>query len=138
VRGRLELHRSKPGCAACHAKIDPLGFALERFDVLGQYRDKDGKAPVDDATELSNGQKFRGTDGLRKVLLGKKDQFTKCLTEKMLTYALGRPLGEHDGPTVDAIVAAMSKDNYRFQRLVFEVVRSSPFTMRRGTKETPK
>ncbi len=138
VRGRLELHRSKPGCAACHAKIDPLGFALERFDVLGQYRDKDGKAPVDDAAELSNGQKFQGTDGLRKVLLGKKDQFTKCLTEKMLTYALGRPLGEHDGPTVDAIVAAMSKDNYRFQRLVFEVVRSSPFTMRRGTKETPK
>jgi mono/diheme cytochrome c family protein len=138
VRGRLELHRSKPGCAACHAKIDPLGFALERFDVLGQYRDKDGKAPVDDAAELSNGQKFQGTDGLRKVLLGKKDQFTKCLTEKMLTYALGRGLGDHDGPTVDAIVAAMSKDNYRFQRLVFEVVRSSPFTMRRGTKETPK
>ena len=138
VRGRLELHRSKPGCAACHAKIDPLGFALERFDVLGQYRDKDGKAPVDDAAELSNGQKFQGTDGLRKVLLGKKDQFTKCLTEKMLTYALGRPLGEHDGPTVDAIVASVAKDNYRFQRLTFEVVRSSPFTMRRGTKETPK
>ena len=138
VRGRLELHRSKPGCAACHAKIDPLGFALERFDVLGQYRDKDGKAPVDDATELSNGQKFQGTDGLRKVLLGKKDQFTKCLTEKMLTYALGRGLGDHDGPTVDAIVAAVAKDNYRFQRLIFEVVRSGPFTMRRGTKETPK
>ncbi|MCE9567993.1 MAG: DUF1592 domain-containing protein [Planctomycetes bacterium] len=138
VRGRLELHRSKPGCAACHAKIDPLGFALERFDVLGQYRDKDGKAPVDDAAELSNGQKFQGTDGLRKVLLGKKDQFTKCLTEKMLTYALGRGLGDHDGPTVDAIVAAVAKDNYRFQRLIFEVVRSSPFTMRRGTKETPK
>ncbi len=138
VRGRLELHRSKPGCAACHAKIDPLGFALERFDVLGQSRDKDGKAPVDDAAELSNGQKFQGTDGLRKVLLGKKDQFTKCLTEKMLTYALGRGLGDHDGPTVDAIVAAVAKDNYRFQRLIFEVVRSGPFTMRRGTKETPK
>jgi len=138
VRGRLELHRSKPGCAACHAKIDPLGFALERFDVLGQYRDKDGKAPVDDAAELSNGQKFQGTDGLRKVLLGKKDQFTKCLTEKMLTYALGRGLGDHDGPTVDTIVAAVAEDNYRFQRLIFEVVKSDPFRLRRGPTKGEK
>lgn len=134
VRGQLEQHRTKTGCASCHAKIDPLGFALERFDLLGKSRDKDGKALIDDTAELSTGLKFQGTDGLRKVLLGKKDQFTKCLTEKMLAYALGRPPGDHDGPTVDAIVAAVAKDNYRFQRLIFEVVRSSPFTMRRGTK----
>jgi hypothetical protein len=70
--------------------------------------------------------------------LGKKDQFTKCLTEKMLTYALGRSLGDHDGPTVDGIVAAVAKDEYRFHRLILEVTKSSPFTMRRGTKETPK
>jgi len=136
LRGRLELHRSKPGCAACHAKIDPFGFALERFDLLGQYRDKDGKTPVDDAAELSNGQKFQGTDGLRKVLLEKKDQFTKCLTEKMLTYALGRGLGDHDGPTVDAIAAAVAKDNHRLLTLIHEVVKSDPFRLRRGpTKE---
>jgi hypothetical protein len=135
LRQRLELHRSKSGCAACHAKIDPLGFALERFDLLGQYRDKDGKTPIDDDAELSDGKKFRGADGLRAVLLGRKEQFARCLTEKVLTYALGRSLGEHDVRTVDAIVAAVVKDDYRFQTLLHEVVKSDPFRLRRGAKE---
>jgi mono/diheme cytochrome c family protein len=134
LRARLELHRSKPGCAACHAKIDPLGFALEKFDVLGQYRDKDGKNNIDDVGELPDGTKFQGPAGLRTILLARKDRFTRCLTEKVLTYALGRGLGDHDGPTVDAIVAAVAKDDYRFQTLILEVAKSAPFRMRRGTK----
>ena len=135
LRERLELHRSKSGCAACHAKIDPLGFALEKFNLLGQYRDKDGKMPIDDTAELQGGKKFRGADGLRKVLLGRKKQFARCLTEKVLTYALGRSLGEHDVRTVDAIVAAVARDGYRFQTLIREVVKSDPFRLRRGAKE---
>jgi mono/diheme cytochrome c family protein len=138
LRARLELHRSKPGCAACHAKIDPLGFALEKFDVLGQYREKDGKNNIDDVGELPDGTKFQGPAGLRTILLARKDRFVRCLTEKVLTYALGRGLGDHDGPTVDAIVAAVAKDDYRFQTLILEVAKSDPFRMQRGTKETPK
>jgi hypothetical protein len=135
VRERLELHRGKSGCAVCHARIDPLGFALERFDLMGQYRDKDGRGPIDDAAELSDGKKFQGADGLRKVLLGRKEQFARCLTEKVLTYALGRGLGEHDVRTVDAIAAAAAKDGYRFQTLICEVVKSDPFRLRRGVQE---
>ena len=134
LRARLELHRGKAACAACHAKIDPLGFALEKFDVLGQFRETDGKKPIDDAGELPDGTKFRGPDGLRKILLERKDRFARCLTEKLLTYALGRGLGDYDAPTVDAIAAAVAKDDYLFRTLILEVVKSDPFRLRRGTK----
>ncbi len=138
LRARLELHRGKAECAACHAKIDPLGFALEKFDIVGQYRETDSKRkPIDDAGELSDGSKFQGAAGLRTILLQRKDQFACCLTEKVLTYGLGRGLEEHDIPTVDAIATALAKDNYRFQTLILEVVRSDPFRLRRGySKET--
>lgn len=138
LRARLELHRARPSCASCHAKIDPLGFALERFDLLGQYRDKDAKQPIDDAAELAGGKKFQGAAGLRKVLLEKKDQFTKCLTEKVLTYALGRVLEEYDVPTVEAIAAAVAKDDYRLQTLIREVVKSDPFRLRRDPAKEKK
>ena len=97
---------------------------------------QDGGAVLipDDAGELPDGTKFQGATGLRTILLARKDQFARCLTEKVLIYALGRGLGDHDGPTVDAVVAAVAKDNYRFQTLILEAARSSPFTMRRGTK----
>jgi hypothetical protein len=134
LRARLELHRGKAECAACHAKIDPLGFALEKFDVVGRYRESDGKGKIDDACELPDGRKFQGVEGLRQVLLERKDQFARCLTEKVLIYALGRGLEEYDIPTVDAIAAAVARDDYRFQTLILEVVKSDPFRLRRGTK----
>jgi hypothetical protein len=134
LRTRLELHRGKAECAACHAKIDPLGFALEKFDVVGRYRESDGKGKIDDACELPDGRKFQGVEGLRQVLLERKDQFARCLIEKVLIYALGRGLEEYDMPTVDAIAAAVARDNDRFQTLILEVVKSDPFRLRQGTK----
>ena len=133
LRARLEQHRAAAECAGCHAKIDPLGFALEKFDVMGQYREK-----YDDRAELPGGRNLQGIDGLRSLLLERKDAFARCLAEKMLTYALGRGLDEHDIRTVDAIVAATVADGYRIQTLVQEVVRSVPFRMQRGNqKEKP-
>jgi len=139
LRARLELHRGKTECAACHAKIDPLGFALEKFDIIGQYRETDSKRkPIDDAGELSDGSKFQGAGGLRTILVQRKDQFARCLTEKVLTYGLGRGLEEYDGPTVYAIATALAKDDYRFQSLILEVVRSDPFRLRRGDSQETK
>ncbi len=138
LRTRLELHRSKTECAACHAKIDPLGFALEKFDMLGKFRDKDGRKAIDDQIELPDGRKFQGGAGLRKVLVEKKDAFARCLTEKMLIYALGRGLDENDVPTTDAIVLTLAKDGYRFQTLIREVIRSAPFRYQRGAGKEKK
>ena len=135
LRQRLEQHRNSAQCAGCHARIDPLGFALEKFDNVGQYRDKDDtKQPIDDVGELPGGRKIEGVGGLREALLERKDEFARCLTEKMLTYALGRGAEEHDIPTVDAIVDALRKDDYRIQTLILELVKSQPFRMRRGTE----
>lgn len=137
LRERLEVHRSRAECSACHARIDPFGLALERFDLLGQYRDKDDKRPIDDSAKLTDGKEFRGADGLRQVLLVRKEEFARCLTEKMLTYALGRSVGDHDHATLDAITALLVKDDYRIQTLIREVVKSAPFRLRRGHKENP-
>lgn len=137
LRERLEIHRSRAECSACHARIDPFGFALERFDLLGQYRDKDGKGPIDDSAKLADGKEFRGATGLRQILLSRKEEFARCLTEKLLTYALGRSVGDHDLAAVEAVTAAVAADDYRFQMLVREVVKSAPFRMRRGHKENP-
>lgn len=111
------------------------GPPTTRFGLKPLARQDGGAVLIpDDAGELPDGTKFQGATGLRTILLARKDQFARCLTEKVLIYALGRGLGDHDGPTVDAVVAAVAKDNYRFQTLILEAARSSPFTMRRGTK----
>jgi hypothetical protein len=134
LRARLEQHRAAVECAGCHAKIDPFGFALEKFDVMGQYRG----GPIDDRAELPGGRSLRGVEGLRSLLLERKDAFARCLAEKMLTYALGRGLDEHDIRTVDTIAAGVASDGYRLHTLVQEVVRSVPFRMQReNPKERP-
>jgi hypothetical protein len=131
LRQRMELHRQNVACANCHAKMDPLGFGLENFDAVGAYRTKDAGADLDVSGELPDGQKFQGPAELRKILLGKKDLFTKCLAEKMLTYALGRGLEYYDKRPVDAITAEVAKNDYKFSALVSAIVRSDPFTKRR-------
>ena len=140
LRQRLEAHRDQAQCAACHSRIDPIGFALERFSNIGQYREKyDRRDPgdnrgvkVDDTAHLPSGRELAGVDGLREVLAERAEQFTRCLTEKMLTYALGRGLEESDIPTVDDIAEAVAKDDYRFQTVILEVTKSAPFRQRRG------
>ena len=112
--------------------MDPLGLAFENFDAIGRYRTKENGLAIDSSGSLPNGQTFKGPQELRKILLDKKKLFSRCLVEKMLTYALGRGLDYYDRPAVDQVGAALAKDDYRFATLVVEIARSDPFRMRRG------
>lgn len=132
LRERMELHRSDPTCAACHSKMDPLGFSLENFDAIGRYRSTEGKFPIDASGVLPDGTKFDGPDSMKQALLQESGAIAKSVTEKMLTFALGRGLERYDRGTVNEIVTAMEKDNYQLRRLVEEVCWSMPFRMRRG------
>lgn len=131
LRQRMEQHRANPACAACHRSMDSLGFALENFDPLGRWRDKDGEFTIDPAGELPGGEKFAGPTELKQVLLTKRALFARCLTEKMLTYALGRGLEYYDRPAVNRIIEGLEKGGFRFSVLVEEVVSSEPFMNRR-------
>ncbi len=135
LREQLEQHRSNPGCAVCHIKMDALGFGLENYDAVGAWRTRDGRFPVDSSGTLPGGKAFSGPAQLRTILVDDKREFGRCLTEKMLTYALGRGLESYDMPTVEEIVQGLEQDQYRFSRLVLEIVTSMPFRMRRGETE---
>jgi len=137
VRERLALHRENPVCGSCHSRIDPMGFALENFDVLGKWRDKEGNQPVDASAELLDGTRFEGPMGLRKVLLERKDLFVRNLASKLLGYALGRGLTLEDSCTVDDIVSKVKQNNYSSRTLLEEVVLSRPFRFQRPEKRMP-
>jgi mono/diheme cytochrome c family protein len=132
LRQQMEKHRANPMCAACHLKMDALGFGLENYDAIGAWRDKDGKFPIDASGALPGGKTFSTPAEFKKILLTNKDDFARCLAEKMLTYALGRGLEKNDRTFVRQIVSRLAADNYRFSRLVLEIVKSPPFQMRRG------
>ncbi|HUK33111.1 MAG TPA: DUF1592 domain-containing protein [Vicinamibacterales bacterium] len=130
LRARLEQHRESPQCAACHGAMDPLGFALENFNAVGQFRanDPDTLTPIDAAGQLPDGTKIDGPEDLRRALVSRPDhQFVQALTENLLTYALGRSLDYHDMPTVRRIVRQSAKDDYRFKSIVLGVVSSDAF-----------
>ncbi|MBV9769791.1 MAG: DUF1592 domain-containing protein, partial [Bryobacterales bacterium] len=131
VRERLEEHRKSPACASCHKIMDPLGFSLENFNAVGEWRVKseDG-APVDASGVLLDGSKVNGPSTLRAALMSRPDVFASTLTEKLLTYALGRGVDYDDEPAVRAIVARAAADNYRFSDLVMGIVKSPPFRMK--------
>ena len=113
--------------------MDPIGFGFENFDAIGAWRDKEGEFEIDASGKLVSGESFTGPTELRRLLLQqKRDDFIRCLTEKMLTYALGRGLEYYDKCAVDRIAKNLAKDNYRFDTLVTEIVKSTPFQMRRG------
>ncbi len=130
VRQRLELHRANTTCASCHQIMDPIGFSLENFDLLGRWRDKDGAAPVDPSGTLVDGTPLQGPSDLRRFLVSQPDQFTTSAGEKLLTYALGRRLEAADQPAVREIVRQSKTQGYRFSSLVLGVVNSVPFQMR--------
>src|SRR5581483_2767105 len=134
LRQQMEQHRANPSCAACHAKLDPLGFGLENFDGVGAWRDKDNGQPVDATGVLPDGNTFNGPAELRKVLLGKADQFRRCLAEKLMTYALGRGLEYYDKCTVDEITAKLKSGNDKFSALVLAIVESDAFQKRKGKR----
>ncbi len=132
LRQRFEQHRSNPVCASCHARMDPIGFAFENYDAVGAFRTKDGAFDIDPAGQLPDSRSFQSWAELKQILAEQKDLFARCLSEKMLIYALGRGLEHYDQPAVDRIVAALQSDNYRFSALVREIARSEPFQKRRG------
>jgi hypothetical protein len=127
----MEQHRSNPACRSCHARMDPLGFGLENYDAIGRWRTHDGDFPIDATGTLPGGKTFDGPDGLKKLLMQDKSAFTECLTEKLLTYALGRGLETQDKPTVQSIARRVAAGDYKFSRLIEEIVASAPFQKRR-------
>ena len=135
LREQLAIHRDHSACAACHNLMDPVGFALENFDVLGRWRDKDGNQPIDASATLPTGEKIDGPAELRKALLNRKDDFLRQLTRKMLGYALGRSLTDADDCTIGQITEAVAQDDYKARTLIREIVLSTPFRMRSGPLE---
>ncbi len=137
LRQRMEQHRADPACANCHELMDPLGFALEHFDAVGRYRTRDGDYPVDALGELPDGSRVDGARELQSLLTKEyREQFVRCLTEKMLTYALGRGLEYYDQCAVDKIVAELERNDFRFSTLLLHIILSDPF-QKKGGQEQP-
>jgi mono/diheme cytochrome c family protein len=134
VREIMEKHRANPSCNACHGVMDPLGFALENFDAIGAWRTKDVNAGdvIDASGKLVDGTPVSGPADLRNALMKRPEQFAQTLTEKLMTYALGRSIEYYDMPTIRRIVRDAAKDNYRFSSIVLGIVRSAPFQMRKA------
>jgi hypothetical protein len=130
VRALLEQHRANPACAACHELMDPAGFALENWDAVGRWRETDSGEPIDASGGLPDGSEFNGPAGLRKALLARPDLFVRTLTDKLMTFALGRGLEYYDAPAVRKVVADAADDDYRFSSLILCIVNSTPFQMR--------
>ena len=128
MRELLAKHRDNAACYECHRKIDPLGFALENFDPIGAWRSSYGKGvPIDTSGELPSGQHFKDVAGLKQLLVSRKDQFARMLTEKLLGYACGRRMEPLDRPVIDRVIAATRADEYRFRDLIEQVVLSQAF-----------
>jgi hypothetical protein len=130
VRERLEKHRSNPTCASCHQVMDPIGFAMENFDLIGRWRDEEGGMPVNARDTLVDGTQVNGVDDLRRALLSHSDEFVTSVSERLLQYALGRRLEYYDQPAVRRIVEESRGDRHTLTSLVLAVVRSAPFQMR--------
>jgi hypothetical protein len=125
-------HRAAPACAGCHARMDPIGFALENFDAIGHWRERDSDQPIDVAGTLPDGTKIQGVAGLKQALVRQPEQFVSTVTEKLLMYSLGRNVQYFDEPVVRSIVRGAARDNYRFAALVVGVTKSEPFQMRKA------
>jgi len=136
VREIMETHRAKPACNACHGIMDPLGFALENFDAIGEWRGVDRYAgtPIDAAGKLIDGTPVGGPVDLRSALMRRPDQFVQTVTEKLMTYGLGRSVEYYDMPAVRQIVRDAGRDNYRFSSIVMGIVKSAPFQMRKAAE----
>ncbi len=134
MREAMTQHRANPACAGCHARMDPIGFSMENFDALGQWRDRDAGGAIDASGLLPDGTKFDGIPGLRKMLLDHSDEFVSTVTEKLLMYAVGRNLQYYDAPAVREIVRGAARDKYTLASLVLGVVKSTPFQMREAQK----
>ena len=132
LRKQLEAHRNNPVCASCHSKMDVLGFGLENYDAIGKWRTMDGKFPIDVGGTMPNGKSFQTAAEMRTILIDSLPQVSRCLVEKIMTYAMGRGMQTFDNKTIDDINRKLQGEGYHFQTLIYEVVRSLPFQSRRG------
>jgi hypothetical protein len=138
MRERMEQHRSNAACAVCHAQMDPLGFALENFNGVGEWRTtSEAGNPVDASGVLPNGAKFNGPAELRKVLLSHPEQFANTVTDRLLTYALGRGVEYYDQPAIRKITREAASNNYKWSSLILGIVNSTPFQMRMSKPQEP-
>jgi len=137
LRKQLEAHRANAVCASCHAKMDVLGFGLENYDAIGRWRTVDGKFPIDVGGTMPDGKSFTTAAQMRTVLLGSMPEVSRCLIDKIMTYALGRGMQAYDKRTLDRIQRTLAADGYRFQTLIHEVVASPAFQSRRGEQVVP-
>jgi hypothetical protein len=133
MRERMVEHRANATCASCHQLMDPAGLSMENFDAIGRWRTRgeDGAA-IDASGSLPGGGPFDGVTGLRQTIAARPDVFVGTLTEKLLTFALGRGVDYHDGPAIRQIVREAARDDYRFSSVILALTRSAPFTMRRA------
>ncbi len=138
VRERLAQHRASPTCAGCHSRIDPLGFALENYDVIGRWRIEEAGKPVDNTAELPDGTKFHGPEQLKAILLERKDLFIRNLTHKLLGYALGRGLTFQDSCSVEQIVTKVRENDYKAQSMIEAIVLSVPFRHQAAPPPQPR
>jgi hypothetical protein len=133
AREQLNLHSTNAICASCHARMDPIGFALENYDAIGKWRTNDAGTEIDASGKLPDGTRFKGPAELKKVLLtGHREEFVTNVTEKLLTYALGSGLEAYDSPAVRVILCEAEKDNYRLSALIGAIINSRTFQMRRS------
>ncbi len=133
MRARLEQHRRNPVCASCHATMDPLGFALEPYDAIGRWRTTEHGLPVDARGALIDGTEIDGPSGLREMLVGRQDEFVRTVTEKLLTYAIGRGAEYYDMPAVRQILREAADTDHRWESIILGVTQSAPFRMRART-----
>ena len=133
MRVRMEEHHTNPVCASCHKIFEPIGIALENFDAVGGWRTQDGDSPIDASGVLVDGSKVEGVASLREALVRRSDQFVRVVTEKMLTYGLGRGVEYQDMPLVRSIARESAASNYSFSSVVLGIVKSAPFQMNTKT-----
>jgi hypothetical protein len=134
LREQMQVHRANAICAACHSRMDPIGFALENYDAVGRWRTEDARTAIDASGKLPDGTEFQGPDGLSRLILSKyRDDFVRTATEKLLTYALGRGVEYYDYPTIRSIDQAAIRDNYRISSWILAIIKSTPFQMRKGS-----
>ena len=131
MREAIEKHRANPVCAVCHNRMDPIGFGLENFNPIGQWRTEDAGVPIDSSGMLPDGSEFQGPAELQQALLLRSDVIASAFTQKLLTYALGRDLQYYDMATIRDIVHNSANSDYRFSAIVLGIVNSLPFEMRR-------
>jgi mono/diheme cytochrome c family protein len=129
LRARMEQHRSNPACSGCHQRMDPLGFALENFDALGKWRTVADDEKVDVSASLPDGTTFEGISGLRKLLISRKDDYVRALSEKLLAYSIGRGIEYYDLPAIRQIATGAARSDNRWSAIVLGIVRSAPFSM---------